>query len=50
MEEAVWEACRDLGRDYIDIFHLHAPEKIKMFFRKSRCPFCFSRFEKEGDN
>ncbi len=34
MEEAVWEACRDLGRDYIDIFHLHAPREDKNVFQK----------------
>lgn len=34
MKEAVWEACRKMGREYIDIFHLHAPREDKDVFQK----------------
>jgi predicted aldo/keto reductase-like oxidoreductase len=34
MKEAVYEACREMKRDYIDIFHLHAPREDRNVFRK----------------
>jgi len=34
MKEAVLEACRELNRDYIDIFHLHAARADKNVFQK----------------
>jgi aryl-alcohol dehydrogenase-like predicted oxidoreductase len=34
MKEAVLEACRELNRSYIDIFHLHAPQEDKDVFQK----------------
>ncbi len=34
MEEAVVEACRELNRNYIDIFHLHAAREDKLIFQK----------------
>lgn len=34
MKEAVLEACRELNRDYIDIFHLHAAREDKNVFQK----------------
>ncbi len=34
MKEAVLEACREMGRDYIDIFHLHAAREDRNVFQK----------------
>jgi aryl-alcohol dehydrogenase-like predicted oxidoreductase len=34
MKNAVFEACREMGRDYIDIFHLHAPREDENVFKK----------------
>jgi len=34
MEEAITEALRELGRDYIDIFHLHAARADETLFEK----------------
>lgn len=34
MKEAVFEACREMKRDFIDIFHLHAPREDKNVFQK----------------
>lgn len=34
MKEAVFEACREMGRDYIDIFHLHAAREDGNVFQK----------------
>ncbi len=34
MKESVLEACHALNRDYIDIFHLHAPREDKNVFQK----------------
>ena len=34
MKSAVLEACQELDRDYIDIFHLHAPREDKNVFQK----------------
>lgn len=34
MKKAVLEACREMGRDYIDIFHLHAAREDRNVFQK----------------
>lgn len=34
MEKAVLEACQEMDRDYIDIFHLHSPKEDKNVFQK----------------
>jgi predicted aldo/keto reductase-like oxidoreductase len=34
MEDAVFEACREMKRDYIDIFHLHAAKEDRNVFQK----------------
>ena len=34
MKEAVLEACQELDRKYIDIFHFHAPREDKNVFQK----------------
>jgi predicted aldo/keto reductase-like oxidoreductase len=34
MKAAVYEACREMKRDYIDIFHLHAAKEDRNVFQK----------------
>jgi len=49
MKEAVFEACREMNRDYIDIFHLHAPREDKNVFKKREEAFsCLIDLKKEG--
>jgi len=49
MREAVLEACREMNRDYIDIFHLHAPREDKSVFQKSAGALsCLIDLKKEG--
>ena len=49
MREAVLEACREMDRDYIDIFHLHAPREDKSVFQKSAGALsCLIDLKKEG--
>jgi len=49
MKEAVMEACREMNRDYIDIFHLHAPREDKNVFKKRAGALsCLLDLKKEG--
>lgn len=49
MREAVLEACREMNRDYIDIFHLHAPREDKSVFQKRAGALsCLIDLKKEG--
>ena len=49
MKEAVLEACREMNRDYIDIFHLHAAREDKNIFQKREGALsCLVDFKKEG--
>ncbi len=49
MKEAVLEACRELNRDYIDIFHIHAAREDKNVFQKRAGALsCLVDLKKEG--
>lgn len=49
MKEAVFEACQEMNRDYIDIFHLHAPREDKDVFKKRAGALsCLVELKKEG--
>ena len=49
MKEAVQEACRDMNRDYIDIFHLHAAREDKNVFQKRAGALsCLQDLKKKG--
>lgn len=49
MKEAVWEAYRDMNRDYIDIFHLHAAREDKNVFQKRAGALsCLKDLKKKG--
>jgi aryl-alcohol dehydrogenase-like predicted oxidoreductase len=49
MKDAVLEACRELNRDYIDIFHIHAAREDKNVFRKRAGALsCLVDLKKEG--
>ncbi|MDD4362743.1 MAG: aldo/keto reductase, partial [Atribacterota bacterium] len=49
MKEAILEACRELDRDYIDIFHLHAAREDKNVFEKRAGALsCLVDMKKEG--
>lgn len=49
MKEAVLEACREMNRDYIDIFHLHAHKEVKDVFQKRAGALsCLIDLKKEG--
>jgi aryl-alcohol dehydrogenase-like predicted oxidoreductase/ferredoxin len=49
MKKAVFEACSEMNRDYIDIFHLHAPREDKNVFKKREEAFsCLIDLKKEG--
>jgi aryl-alcohol dehydrogenase-like predicted oxidoreductase len=49
IKEAVLEACREMNRDYIDIFHLHAPREDKSVFQKRAGALsCLIDLKKEG--
>jgi aryl-alcohol dehydrogenase-like predicted oxidoreductase/ferredoxin len=49
MKKAVLEACREMNRDYIDIFHIHAPREDKNVFQKRAEAFsCLIDLKKEG--
>lgn len=49
MKEAVMEACREMNRDYIDIFHLHAPREDKNVFKKrEEALSCLIDLKREG--
>ena len=49
MEKAVWEALRELGRDYIDIFLLHAArEKPEVFVKRAGAWECLQEYKRQG--
>ncbi len=49
MKEAVLEACKDMNRDYIDIFHLHAAREDKNVFQKREGALsCLVDLKKQG--
>lgn len=49
MKEAVLEACHEMNRDYIDIFHLHAAREDKNVFQKrAEAISCLVDLKKEG--
>ncbi len=49
MKKAVTEACREINRGYIDIFHLHAAREDKNVFQKRAGALsCLVNLKKEG--
>lgn len=49
MEQAVQEALRELGRDYIDIFHLHAARLGPDIFKKAGGAIeCLQKYKEKG--
>ena len=49
MKEAVQEACREMNRNHIDIFHLHAAKEDKNVFQKRAGALsCLIDLKKEG--
>lgn len=49
MKEAVFEACHEMKRDYIDIFHLHAPRENKnVFLKRAGALACLIDLKKQG--
>lgn len=49
MKNAVLDACQEMGCDYIDIFHLHAPQEDKNVFQKRAGALaCLIDLKREG--
>lgn len=49
MKEAVLEACHEMNRDYIDIFHLHAARADKNIFQqRAGALSCLKDLKREG--
>lgn len=49
MKKAISEACREMGRDYIDIFHLHAAREDRDVFQKREGALsCLIDLKKKG--